>query len=350
MSTTYARILATVGASVTAASVTVSGALLEQREQPKHVTSPDENAKAYAITQRLRSGLDARSTRVRPGSDRAADQSIKVSTMFTKEAGYLFSKDGLPIARIATAEIDGDIDAVADLFKDSKGRKSWDKTASDAYSTVSKDDGISYHYLRGRAGWVAPARDFVYTTVELPAAVVGINDIRARVFFNRDCSDKIPLSRSWNVVRGEQNSLLVLQPSTKGHSKTQATLLVECHPRGWANVFGTGTMDWLAGDSTVQTLKHLKAAVEADTEDDAGLSVTAAAQRRFNKKRQQEKNMDNSIVEDLSPAAREDLLATTKLLEERLAKLVKDERDNNIDLSPLKARVKADLAKAWSRL
>ncbi len=307
------------------------------------LTSKEENQKAYEITQRLRNGMDQNNLRIRPSVKN--DAPVRVFTLW-KDGGYIFGKNGLPIARVATCDIKGDINTVADKYVDIKHRKDWDRTADDTYSSVSKDDGVSYSYFKGKAGWLVPARDFVFTQVELPPGVVNISDIQARVIFNRDCHDKLPLGRA---IRGEQNSLLILQSG--GLHKTKVTMLTECDPKGWANIFGTGTMDWLVGDSTVQVIKYLKESVEMEVEQDAGLSVEEAARLRFMKKqRQMDELGSNTIVEELSPAAREDLIETVKMLEVRLSKIVKDEHETKMDLTELKARVNSDLSKAKMRL
>ena len=276
---------------------------------------------------------------------------MKVYTLF-RDGDYLFDKKGgLPIARVATCEIKGELEAVAEKFADIANRIEWDKTAAEAHPVVSKEDGISYNYFRGKAGWIVPARDFVYTTVELPAAIIGLNDINAKVFFNRDCSEKLPRNSSWNVIRAEQNSMLVLQSASVTSRATKATLLVECDPRGWSQIFGSGTMDWLAGDSTVQSLKYLKEAVETETESDEGMSVEEAARMRFMKKQQRENAIGgDTIAAEISPAAKEDLEATVKIFEARLQKLDAEERKEGIDLSELKGRIKKDLAKVKARL
>ena len=315
----------------------------------QHLTSKEDNAKAFAIIQRLRNGMDPKNLRIRPGTKEKDE--MHVHTLW-KDSGYLFSKEGLPVARVASCVINSDISTIAERYSDIKDRKNWDKTANETYSVVSKDDGMTYNYFRGKSGWLVPARDFVYTQVELPSAVVSIADIQAKVIFNRDGHDKLPKG---SAVRGEQNSLLILRPAPMSRSspgpQTQATLLVECDPKGWARVFGTSTMDWLAGDCTVQSLKYLKESIEADMSDDAQMSVEEAARMKFMKKQRQRNDLGSStIAEELSPADREDLIITAQMLQKRLEKIALDEKETNVDLSELRARVQSDLAKVKSRL
>jgi hypothetical protein len=226
----------------------------------------------------------------------------------------------------------------------------WDKTASQCNTLIAPETGATYSYFRGNAGWLIPAREFVYSSVTLPAAVVGISSLSAVVIFNQDVSAKLadtPVG-AWNVVRGEQNSLLVLEPV--GLTKTKATLLVECDPKGWGWLVGQGNVDTLAGDATVQTLLWLKRGVEDDNEDDVGLSIEEVAQRRFKRKQARENAFTSSILDEASGASssssREDMQATVALLTDRLEKLQQDEKSSGLDLSSLKARVQEDLAKA----
>ena len=312
-----------------------------------------DNAKAYTITQRLRVGLTKDKSVVRPKLKSQSDRNsaMDIFTLHTADGSNRFGKDGLPIARVAIVEINGEVKDVAAMYTDTSRRKSWDKSASQCTTIISKDDGGLYHYFLGKAGWLVPAREFLYTSVTLPPAVVGITSLSTVVIFHQDASSKYPAggSNAMNVVLGEQNSMLVLEPI--GLTKTRATLLVECDPKGWAWLLGSSYVDFLAGDSTVQSLLYLKQGVEDENVDDIGLSVEDIAQQRFRRKQARENSLTMSIVDDnISETSLDDLEQTIALLEARLHKLVADEKESGLNLNELKARVQKDLAKAKARV
>lgn len=309
-----------------------------------------DNTKAYEITQRLRAGLNGDKLELRPRIKtqyEKANGGLDTSTVYHPSHGYKFADDGLPVARISSVIIKGDVKEVAAMWNDIKGRHQWDKTAAMSSVSISSEDGIEYNYFRGKAGWLIPARDFVFTSVTLPPAVVGLNSINSVVIFRKDARDKLPASGGWNIVRGEQNSLLVLEPL--GLTRTKATLLVECDPKGWGWMLGPGIVDFCAGDSIVQSLWWLKRAIEADVEDDS-LSVEEIAQRRFKRKQEREKELGATILDDMGATSKEDLLKTVSVLEASLARLAQDERESGLNLRELKERIQSDLAKAKSRL
>jgi len=336
---------------------------LAENESKALKARQEENAKAYEITQRLRAGLNEGKVdmwgqadltgkldlRARIKSQREKNiGGLDVFTLYDKHDGsYKFGSAGLPIARVASVEIKGDVKSVAAMWSDTQARQQWDKTAASTSITVSAEDGALYNYFRGKAGWFIPAREFVYTIVALPPAVVGLNSINSMVVFQKDAHDKLPSSGAWNVVRGRMNSLLVLEPV--GHSKTKATLLVECDPKGLGWLLGSSVVDVLAGDSPVRALWWLKVAIEEDLEDDS-LSIEAAAQKRFMRKQDRERELGASIVDSGIANSKEDILETIRILEERLAALTRDERDTGLNLGDLKTRVRADLAKARAKL
>ena len=323
----------------------------------------EENTKAYEITQRLRAGLDEGKVDLwgQPDHTGKLDRRARIKSQHEKSIGWLdvftlydphtgtykFSSTGLPVARIASVEIKGDVKSVAAMWSNAQARQQWDQTAASTSAAISAKDGIQYNVFRGKQGWLIPAREFVYTCVALPPAVVGLNSINSMVVFQKDAHDKLPQGAG-GAVRGEMNSLLVLEPV--GHHKTKATLLVECDPKGLSWLLGSGTVDFLAGDGIVKPLWWLKVAVEEGLDDDS-LSIEAAAQKRFLRKQNAERELGATIVDPGSTeSSEEDLQETIRILEDRLRAIARDERETGLNLSDLKTRVKNDLAKARGKL
>jgi len=343
--------------------VSHNASCLAEKDSKALKTRQEENAKAYEITQRLRAGLNEgkidtwgqpdltgkldHRARIKSQYEKSIG-GIDVFTLYDKQSGsYTFGSTGLPIARVASVEIKGDVKSIAAMWSDAQARQQWDKTAASTSITVSAEDGVQYSYFRGKAGWLIPAREFVYTSVALPPAVVGLNSINSMVVFQKDAHDKLPSSGAWAVVRGKMNSLLVLEPV--GHSRTKATLLVECDAKGLGWLLGSSAVDFLAGDSTVRALWWLKVAIEEDLGDDS-LSIEAAAQKRFTRKQERERELGATIVDHGSANSKEDIQETVRILEARLQALSRDEKEAGLNLGDLKARVRADLAKARAKL
>jgi hypothetical protein len=307
----------------------------------------------FKVSQRLRSGLNKGILRERfkaKNTKGSQESPLKVYTLFNKQGQYKFEGEGsLPIARVATIEINGSPDAVADLFESSNHRNEWDKTCAESQKTITKD-GLPIHYFRGKPGLVVPARTFVYTQSRLSGAVVG-KDYSAIVIFCKDAHDQLP-GWSWNKVRGKLNSLLILEP--QGLTKTRVTYLVEVDQGGviakW--LLGNNASNMIAGDSPVAFLTSLKVAAEADIMDES-LGVDEAARLSFQKQLKKRDSFGSSIVDDIglaSQTSKADLQETVRVLESRLAELRKSERADKLDLSDLKRRVRDDLDKAKAAL
>lgn len=311
----------------------------------------------FKVSQRLRSALtnpsilrDRFKAKSAGNNETRKIGDLKIFTLFNKEGKYQFEGDGgLPIARVATMEISGEPASVADLIEDVSNRKGWDETLVDSQKTITKD-GDAINYLRGKPGYVVPAREFVFTQSRLNGAVVG-KDYSAIVIFCKDASEKLP-NLSLNRVRGRINSLLILEPL--GLTKTKVTYLVEMDGGGviakW--LLGNGFSNFIAGDAPVAFLTSLKKAAEGDIMNES-LSVDEAARLTFTKSLKKRDGFGTSIVDDVglaSATSREDLKETVRVLETRLAEVKSSERAEKLDLSELRRRVSNDLEKAKQQL
>ena len=321
-------------------------------------SSCEKEDDGFKVSQRLRSALlNPSILRERFKAKLAGEKisstigDLKVYTLFNKEGKYQFEGEGaLPIARMATIEVTAEPALVADLLEDISTRKEWDDTCVDSQKTITKDGTTILSYFRGKPGYVVPAREFVFTQSRLNGAVVG-KDYSAIVIFCKDASDKLP-NLSLNRVRGRINSLLILEPL--GLTKTRVTYLVEMDAGGiiakW--LMGNGFSNFVAGDSPVSFLSSLKKAAEAHILDES-LGVEEAARITFQKSLKKRDSFGSSIVDDVglaSATSKEDLLATVKVLEARLADIRRSERADKLNLSELRARVSNDLEKAKQQL
>lgn len=164
-----------------------------------------------------------------------------------------------------------------------------------------------------------------------------MESLSSRVFVNIDASEEVP--RSWLFVRGKQNSILVIEP--KGQNYTTVTFCIEKDPSGWA-WFSPFLANAVAGTSPVSVLRDLKVALE----ESPGNKISEPAEEIAKKKVKEipKPTAATSMVEDKS-ASKNDLKATVKLLEEKLIRVTKTEKLENIDLSDLKKRIKEDIKK-----
>lgn len=169
------------------------------------------------------------------------------------------------------------------------------------------------------------------------AALVDTESLSSRVFVNIDASGEVP--KSWLFVRGKQNSILVIEP--KGQNYTTVTFCIEKDPMGWAWI-SPFLVNAVAGASPISILKDLKAALEETPANKIIEPVEEAAQKKL--KEILKPTAATSMVEDKS-ASKSDLKATVKLLEEKLVRVTKTEKAENIDLSDLKRRIKEDIEK-----
>ena len=167
----------------------------------------------FKVSQRLRSALSNKSILRERFKARKTDDDQEVMKIYISSIAMpnisLKGKGASLHLRVATMEINCEIQAVADLVEDFEGRKEWDKTCADSQKTLTKD-GIHVNYFRGKPGIVVPARTFVYQQSRLNGAVVG-KDYSAIVVFCKDASDSLP-NFALNQVRGKINSLLILEP------------------------------------------------------------------------------------------------------------------------------------------
>lgn len=110
---------------------------------------------------------------------------------------------------------------------------------------------------------------------------------------------------------------------------------------GWAWI-SPFLVNAVAGASPISILKDLKAALEETPANKIIEPVEEAAQKKL--KEILKPTAATSMVEDKS-ASKSDLKATVKLLEEKLVRVTKTEKAENIDLSDLKRRIKEDIEK-----
>ena len=313
--------------------------------KPAHTDSGTSADDQYALAQRFRAGLSSSNLRLRK-SYTVEGAEMKTFAVRTRD-GLVFAKGGLPVARVAQLEVEGtSVEELAALVEDPVSRAEWD-TANCAESRVVKDQGrTELHYLRGRAGWIVPARDFVYSQVRLSPAALGINNFQSIVILRQDASASYP-SR-WDSIRARANSVFVLEPLSP--TRVLLTYMVELAPGGRAAWLDNATVDFFAGDSMLKFLLNLKCRSEKSSKESEGLSVEEAARRRFHQK--QKKAASSSILDDLntSGVSKSDLQQTVRMLEKRLADLSRQEKAEGLDLSSLRGKIQDDLTSARERL
>lgn len=252
-------------------------------------------------------------------------------------------ENGLPVVRVAVADIHAPIDEVAAMWNDQAGRKSWDiYNCNDSQVVRTVNNDVKLTYILTLPGYVVPARDFVHYTCRVPGGIIGLQNFMSIVFLNIDAATELPMTPS--AVRGRLNSALVLEP--KNAETTRATYIVEASANGWIPSF---VFDFSA-NSLVRTLSMLKAELEAaESEEEKAATVEEAARLRFQRHQRQKEKQGETIVNDVTATA-EDLKETLALLEAKLKDVKKMESANGLDMSELKQRISKDIAKTKSRL
>ena len=255
-------------------------------------------------------------------------------------------KKRLPLFRIATTTINAPLTDVENTwYNDHELRAEYDTLVSTCNTIKTLNTNMKLMRVKGNSGIFVPARDYPIYLLKTGGGVAGINNINSSVIIASDASNTV--SKYWNCVRGQLNSILVLEPSG---SKTKATYIVECDYSGWIFTFVSN----LFADKLSNSLLDLKKYVESQRdEDEDSLDTDTAARRRFEKLKEQQRKreMSNStdIIDDVNVDS--DMLESMLLnLENRLQDLQMSERKENINLGELKKKVRFDIERIKERL
>jgi len=280
----------------------------------------------FKISQRLKSLIDAN------------DRKRKTSNLSIEERRDL--SEGFRHKKASDIEIDAPIQEIANEWENQISRAIWDNNQCAKISLIKDDrnaNNSSLFHLIARPGYLLPARDYIYRLYKVPPAILGINNFMALTFISVDANSDIP--RSWFYVRGNMNSIVLLQP--KG-SKTLVTYIAEFNYNGWIpNLI----VDLLAQNFVDRTLYSLKAKFENKSKlNTDALSVEEAAKKIFLARQEESKNKEfesvQSFVTDAS-TSKNDIKERIQILNKQLADMEKTEHKEKIDLSDLKKRVKS---------
>jgi len=232
---------------------------------PSASFADDQQDKIFATSQRLRKGF--KFAELKAGKPRVD----KVECYRPKEHYGRFGRDGYPVARVVSVEIDAGKDAVMAAWMDAERRQGWDPNVHRIVVRPSPDGPVTQTYARSPLPYLVPARDYCTRTYHSSGALIGVDDFTASALVHVDAYDACPASWLSVYVRGRLNAILLLQPLAP--ARTRATYVVESDPGGWgflapavANVFH--------GDAAALTLAGLKRAAErVDAGDEDGLTV-----------------------------------------------------------------------------
>jgi hypothetical protein len=307
------------------------------------------------VGNRLKMGLDEDNIRlIKESPSGMKVYSPKVGNFYTS---YSENKSFNNISRVATVEINSSVENVASMWlTQGINRKEWDKTIKNSNLIKRNEDGSYLTYIEYRKpGLIIPGRDYVFNITQAPGAVIGSNSFTTQCLVSTDENNAI--DQSWFNVRGNINSILVLEPKGTG---TLVHYIIEINPKGWLKIPIVSLIsDSIIGDRQVNVLESLKESLEEEDrqknidQKDGGkiLSIEETARLRFKKsqKDKEDKNKSNSIIDD-STVSKEDLLQTISILEKRLINLKKTEKQDKIDLRDLKNRVENDIDRTKLKL
>lgn len=320
------------------------------------ITPVTRNKNIIDVGNRLKMGLDEENIRLIKESPSGMKVYSPKSGNFYKS--YSENKNHHNISRVASIEINSSVENVASMWlTQGINRKEWDKSIRSSKLIKRNDDGSFLTYIEyKKPGLLIPGRDYIFSITQAPGAIIGNNSYTTQCLVSTDESDAV--DQSWFNVRGNVNSILVLEP--KGTS-TVIHYIIEINPKGWLQIPIVSLIsDSIIGDRQVNVLESLKEILEEEErqkmykDDKDGsklLSIEETARLRFKKSQQdkEDKYKSNSIIDD-SEVSKEDLLQTLLLLENRLINLNKTEKQDNIDLSELKKRVENDINKTKLKL
>jgi hypothetical protein len=248
----------------------------------------------------------------------------------------------LPHARVAICDIKADIRSIEDCWFGQDVRASWDKTVNHSGLVERLSDTHTLVRLKGVAGYILPARDYVLNTWKTQGGVIGLRDFSSSAIVMSDAAEDAPVH--WTSVRANHNSVLVLEP--RGAS-TRCTYITEFSYAGWIYDFIVA----LFADKQTDALLYMKKELESDDAiDETKMSVDQIARMRFQKQQERQRSGTNlNLVEEVS-IGQSELKAAVEMLEKRLADVVKTEREQKLDMSELKKRIKKDIQAAKRRL
>lgn len=243
-------------------------------------------------------------------------------------------------------EINANADDIAKVWMNQGlSRCDWDTTCSKSQKLVPNSNGSILSYYRGYGGLLlTPARDYVFTIDKTHGGVVGINNIMTIVLVSLNDDNKLP--STFNTVRGYMNSILILEK--KNADKTLCTLLIEIDPKGWLYPV-SGIVSFITTNRLIKSMTNFKSLFENDKDsiENMTMSIEQIARKKFDKS-QKEKNKDTTI--DEVSINKDDLIATIRMLELKLNEISKSEKNEKIDLTQLKDRVRSDLIAARNKL
>jgi hypothetical protein len=244
-------------------------------------------------------------------------------------------------------EINANADDIANVWMNQgQSRCEWDTTCSKSKALVGNSNRTTLNYYRGHGGaLLTPAREYVTAIEKTHGGVVGINNIMTIVLVSiNDDSSKFPAT--FNTVRGYMNSILILEK--KNADKTMCTLLIETDPKGWLYPV-SGIVSYIMQNRLIKSMTNFKNLFEKDKDsiENMTMSVEQIARKKFEKS-QKDKNKETTIEE--VTIYKDDLIATIKMLEAKLSDISKTERNDKIDLTQLKDRVRSDLIAARNKL
>ena len=299
------------------------------------VLASSKEDEVYEIAQRLRIGLTPQNLRLRKEYTAVG---LKVFSVRGKEGYNVFGSKGRPVCRVSQIEIGANMEEVILLLEDPTIRSVYDPDHCVESRAIKSSSSGSY--VRGRAGWLIPARDFCAERFKLSPAIVGINNFQSVVFLFKDASALMP--SSWQAWRGKANTIVVLEPLSP--TRVLITYLIEADVGGYASWLDRSTVDFVVGDSLVMWLVGLKTHVESRGKETENMTIEEAARMRFQRKQKQEASA--SLLDDLDTVGvtKENIKETILMLERKLVDIGNKERQDNLDLSALKNKIREDLA------
>jgi len=136
---------------------------------------------------------------------------------------------GLTAARVAEAIIEAPVQDVAEIWWQHHKRQEWDNVNTASSELIREDNSDSRTvYVKSKPKPFISPRDFVFTICRMPTK--GLNVREGSVLFVQvDAHDDVPQTKG--VVRGDVNSMLLLQPLNQ--TTTKASYAIEVSPKGW---------------------------------------------------------------------------------------------------------------------
>eukprot|EP00640_Fibrocapsa_japonica_P003288 CAMPEP_0113950802 /NCGR_PEP_ID=MMETSP1339-20121228/82603_1 /TAXON_ID=94617 /ORGANISM="Fibrocapsa japonica" /LENGTH=316 /DNA_ID=CAMNT_0000958773 /DNA_START=27 /DNA_END=977 /DNA_ORIENTATION=- /assembly_acc=CAM_ASM_000762 len=166
---------------------------------------------------------------------------------------------GLSVARVGCTTIQAPPSAVAQCWWDFNKRKSWDHVNTTHSETLQElvPNQEKLVHLKAKGKPMISPRDFVFVSHRVPPAEVGATSPGSQLFVQTNSPGALEAKKG--AVRGDVNSMLLVEPHPDIPLATLVTYVVEMDAKGWIPTYAVSA----AADDLPMTLAVMREHLEA---------------------------------------------------------------------------------------